>query len=124
MKVAFIAAIFAAFAFGFATAQQPELLGALNTGVNTLLQAAGVGNSTASRVVPIETPGGIVTGYAQIVGAQKAVNATKAVVQLHTDYGGAWSISALVPVTSVTRTAGTMHRAYGVAIGAVINSRV
>lgn len=124
MKVAFIAALLAAFTFGFATAQQQELLSALNTGVNAMLQAAGVGNSGATRVVPIVTPGGIVTGYAQIAGTQSAVNAAKAVVQLHTDYGGAWSISALVPVTNVTRTSGAMHRASGVAIDAVINSRI
>jgi hypothetical protein len=124
MKVAFIVALLAAFAGGFAAAQQTELLGPLNTGVNTLLQAAGVGNSASSRVVPIVTPGGTLTGYAQVVGTPSAVNATKAVVQLHTEYGGAWSISALVPVSSVARTSGAMHRVSGAAIDAVISTRL
>ncbi len=124
MKVAVIAALVAAFAGGYAAAQQPELLEPLNTGVNALLQAAGAGNSGASKVVPIVGQGGGVAGYAQIVGAPNAVNATKAVVQLQTQYGGAWSITALVPVTSVKRSSGAMHRTSGVAVDAVINTHL
>lgn len=121
MKVAIIAALLAAFAFGFAAAQQSELLGPLNTGVNALFEAAGVPNRGAGKVVPIVTSGGAPAGYAQIVGTQTAVNATKAVVQVSTSYGGAWSISALIPVTAIARSGG-MHRAPGVAVDAVINA--
>jgi hypothetical protein len=124
MKVAFAAALLAAFAGGFAAAQQPALLDPLNTGVNALLQAAGVGNAGASKVVPIVNQAGMTSGYAQIVGATNAVNATKAVVQLQTQFGASWSVTALVPVTSVKRSSGAMHRAPGVAVDAVISTHL
>lgn len=124
MKVAIIAAVLAAFAGGFVAAQQSELLGPLNTGVNALFDAAGVPNHGSGKVVPIITSGGAPAGYAQVIGSPSAVNATKAVVQVSTSYGGAWSITALIPVTSVSRSGGTMRRATGVAVDAVINAHL
>jgi hypothetical protein len=122
MKVAVTTAILAAFLCGFAAAQQSELLGPLNTGVNALLQAAGVANREASRVVPIVDSVGVSNGFAQIVGTQRNVNAVKAVLAVETHGGETWSITGFVPVTSVNR-GGTPHRAYGVAIDAVIDRR-
>ena len=122
MKVAVLFALLCAFAAGFAVAQQSVLLDPLNTGVNALLQAAGTGNSGASRVVPVETQSGAPAGYAQVVGSPDGVNATKAVVELQTQFGGSWSIDALVPVTSVKPGSSAIHRARGVAVDAVINA--
>lgn len=120
MKVAFIAAVLAAFAFGLGVAQQSALLEPLNTGVNTLLQAAGVPNRGAARVVPVVSETGGTRGYAQIVGPEKAVRETKAVVALQAP-GGTANITALIPVTSVK--SGAMNRANGVAVDAVIDVR-
>jgi spore maturation protein SpmB len=121
MKVALIAAVLAAFAFGFGIAQQSALLEPLNTGVNSLLEAAGVPNRTAARVVPIVAAGGGTRGYAQIVGPENAVRQTKAIVALQAQ-GGTANITALIPVTSVDRKSGAMKRANGVAVDAVIDT--
>jgi hypothetical protein len=120
MKVAFLAALLAAFAAGFAAAQQREVLAPLDEAVNAMFTAAGVPNRDATRVVPIESAGGAVSGYAQIAGSASRITATRAVVEISTTSPNGWSIDVLVPVTSVSRSAGTLHRAYGVAVDALI----
>lgn len=120
MKVAVAAAVLAAFLSGYALAQQQELLGPLDTAVNALLQASGVQNREASRVVPVVDSSGISSGFAQIVGTQQRLRAVKAVFAISTQGTQAWSISAFVPVTSITR-GGAPHRAYGVSVDALID---
>lgn len=120
MKVAIGAALLAAFLSGFAYAQQSELLGPLNTAVNALMQAAGVENRQASRVVPVVDSLGVSNGFAQIVGPAKSVSSVKAVLAIQSGGGEAWSITGFVPVTGVNR-AGAPHRAYGVSIDALID---
>lgn len=121
MKVAVLAVTLAAFTAGFAAAQQSEILQPLDQAVNAMLSAAGAPNREATRVVPIESAGGAVDGYAQIVGPQARVAATRAVVRIATASPNGWTIQALVPVTSVSRASGALHRAYGVAIDALVN---
>jgi hypothetical protein len=123
MKVAFLAAMLAAFAAGFAAAQQRELLAPLDEAVNAVFSAAGAPNRDATRVVPVESAGGVVNGYAQIVGPASRVQATRAVVQISTASPNGWSIEALVPVSSVSRSTAALHRAYGVAVDALVNGR-
>lgn len=124
MKVAILAAVLAAFAAGFAAAQQREILEPLDQAVDAMFSAAGAPNREATRVVPIENAGGIVSGYAQITGARASVAATRAVVRISTVSPNGWTIDALVPVTSVSRTNGTLHREYGVAVDAIVNGRL
>lgn len=121
MKVVILAVALAAFAAGFAAAQQSEILQPLDQAVNAMLSAAGTPNHDASRVVPIESAGGAVDGYAQIIGPQARVASTRAVVRIATSSPNGWTIEALIPVTSVSRTAGTLHRQYGVAVDAIVN---
>jgi hypothetical protein len=122
MKVATVFALLVALTGALAAAQESAALEPLNTGVNAMLQAAGAPNRAAARVVPIVSSGGGINGYAQIIGPQGAVRATKAVLMLQTVAGGAGTITALIPVTSVTRTNGAVHRADGVAVDAVIGA--
>ncbi len=124
MKVLVLAAAVAAFAGGFAAAQQSELLAPLDQAVNALMSAAGVSNHDASRVVPIVVAGGATAGFAQIVGPQARVAATRAVVKISTTSPNGWTIDALVPVTTISRTSGSMHRQYGVAVDAIVNGRL
>lgn len=121
MKVAVLAVTLAACTAGFALAQQSQILRPLDQAVNAMLSAAGVPNRDATRVVPVESAGGAVDGYAQIVGPQARVAATRAVLRITTTSPNGWTIQALVPVTSVSRASGTLHRAYGVAIDALVN---
>lgn len=120
MKSIVLAAVLAAFAGGFAAAQQSEILAPLDQAVNTMLSAAGVPNHDASRVVPVVSTGGIASGYAQIVGSQARVAATRAVVKISTAAPNGWTITTLVPVSVVSRSNGTMHRVYGVAVDALV----
>lgn len=121
MKVLIITVVLAAFTAGFSAAQQSEILGPLDQAVNALFSAAGVPNRDTTRVVPIESVGGTVNGYAQIAGPQSRVAATRAVIQISTSSANGWSIDALVPVSSVSRSGGTLHREYGVAVDAIVN---
>ncbi len=121
MKVVLLAAVVAAFVAGTAAAQQSEILGPIDGAVNALLGAAGVANREASRVVPIVGAGGTAEGYAQIIGAQSRVAATRAVVKLSANAPNGWRIDTLVPVTAISRAGGTLHREYGVAVDAVVN---
>jgi hypothetical protein len=121
MKVLIITLALAAFAAGFAAAQQSEILAPLDQAVNALFSAAGVPNRESTRVVPIESVAGAVNGYAQIAGPQSRVAATRAVIQISTTSPNGWSIDALVPVSSVSRSGGTLHREYGVAVDAIVN---
>jgi hypothetical protein len=122
MKVAVFAALLTAFACGFAAAQQSELLAPLDAAVNAMFTAAGVPNRDPTRVVPMESAGGIVAGYAQIVGPAARIAATRAVVKIVTASPQGWRIEALVPVTSVSRASGGMHREYGVAVDAIAST--
>lgn len=122
MKTFVLAVALAGFAAGVATAQQSEILAPLDQAVNAMFEAAGVPNRDATRVVPIVTTGGITSGYAQITGSQARVNATRAVLKISTASPNGWSIDALVPVTTISRSSGTIHREYGVAIDAVVRS--
>lgn len=121
MKIAILAVALAAFTAGFAAAQQREILEPLDQAVNAMFAAAAVPNRDATRVVPIESAGGAVAGYAQIVGPRTRVAATRAVVRISTSSPNGWRIDALIPVTSVSRTSGTINREYGVAVDAIVN---
>lgn len=121
MKIAVLAVTLAAFTAGYAAAQQREILEPLDQAVNAMFAAAGVPNREASRVVPIESAGGVVAGYAQIVGPQARVAATRAVVRISTASPNGWRIDALIPVTSVSRASAALHRQYGVAVDAIVN---
>lgn len=123
MKILLLAVTLAAFAAGFAAAQN-EILAPLDQAVNAMFEAAGVPNREATRVVPIVTAGGTTAGYAQIAGTQTRVNAARAVLKISTVSPNGWSIDALVPVTTVGRTSGAIHREYGVAVDAIVNGRL
>lgn len=124
MKAVVLTVVLAALAAGFAAASRREILAPLDQAVNAMLSAAMVPNREATRVVPVESTGGAVTGYAQIVGAQARVAATRAVIEISTTSPNGWTIDALVPVTSVSRTSGAMRRQYGVAVDALVNGRL
>ena len=123
MKAVLIVALLVACAAGESRAQN-ELLAPVNEAVNAMFEAAGVPNRDATRVVPIVAQSGLTTGYAQITGAQARVNATRAVLSISTVSPNGWSINALVPVTTISRTSGAIHREYGVAVDAVVNGRL
>lgn len=124
MKIAILAVALGAFTAGLAAAQQHEILEPLDQAVNAMFAAAGAPNRDASRVVPIESAGGAVAGYAQIVGPRARVAATRAVVRISTSSPNGWRIDALIPVTSVSRTNGTLNREYGVAVDAIVNGGI
>lgn len=121
MKSAVVAVALAACAAGLAAAQQSEILSPLNAAVDAMLSAAGAANRDAARVVPIVAAGGATVGYAQVVGPQARVAATRAVVRISTTAPNGWTIDALVPVSTVSRASGAMHRVYGVAVDALVN---
>jgi len=121
MKLVICAALVAAFAAGAAPAAQGELLEPLDQGVNAMLTAAGVPNRDATRVVPVVTSGGASAGYAQIIGPQAKVAATRAVVRISATTANGWTFETLVPVRSVNRSSGAMSREYGVAVDALVH---
>ncbi len=121
MKIAVLTIALAAFAAGFAAAGQAEILAPLDQAVNAMLTAAGVPNHDSSRVVPVVGSGGVTTGYAQIVGPQARVAATRAVVKISSAAPNGWTIETLVPVSAVGRGTGAMHREYGVAVDALVS---
>jgi len=121
MKSVILAVALAALTAGLAVAQQNEILSPLNSAVDAMFSAAGVPNRDAARVVPIVAAGGATVGYAQIVGPQARVAATRAVVRISTTAPNGWTIHALVPVSTVGRASGAMHRVYGVAVDALVN---
>jgi hypothetical protein len=123
MKRAILTAILAVSLAAYALAQQNVMLAPLDSGVNALLQAAGAPNTTATKIVPIVTSGGAKAGFAQVIGRQSTVDQTRAVVEIRTQFGGAWDVQALLPVTAVS-AGGTIHRAPGVAVDAVIRERL
>jgi hypothetical protein len=123
MKVAVSLLALALATAAFAAAQN-EMLSPMSTAVNALMEAAGVPNAQANRVVPIVTSGGATVGYAQIIGPQRGVDAVKAVVQIQAPGTGPWSVAALVPVTKVDRGTGTMTRAAGVGIDGLVNYKM
>jgi hypothetical protein len=100
---------------------QHEILAPVNDAVNAMLGALGAPNHDATRVVPIVAAGGTTAGYAQIAGPQSRVAATRAVLKISSTSPNGWSIDAFVPVTSVSRGNGAVHRAYGVAVDAIVN---
>ena len=122
MKIVVLAAVLTAFAAGFAPAAPGELLAPLDQAVNAVLSAAGVPNRDATRVVPIVTSGGAAAGYAQIVGPQAKVAATRAVVKISTTAANGWTFDTLVPVSTVSRSSGAMRREYGVAVDALVRA--
>ena len=119
MKVAILAVTLAAFTAGFAAAQN-EILTPLNTAVNAMLTAAGVPNRQSARVVPLVQQGAT-TGFVQIVGSANAVAATRAVVVIQTASPNG-VIQAFIPVTTISRTTGALHREYGVAVDAIVSA--
>lgn len=124
MKIVILAVALVAFTAGFVAAQQREILQPLDQAVNAMFTAAGAPNRGVSRVVPIESAGGAVAGYAQIVGPQARLAATRAVVRISTASPNGWRIDALIPVTSVNRANGALHREYGVAVDAIVNGGI
>lgn len=121
MKILVLAVALAAFAAGFAAAQQSELLAPMNEAVDAMLTAAGVPNREAARVVPVVGVGGVRAGFAQIVGSQPRVAAVRAVLRISATSPNGWTIDSLVPVSTVSRASGAMHRVYGVAVDALVN---
>jgi hypothetical protein len=124
MKVFVLALVLAGVAATFAAAQQSELLAPLDQAVNAMLQAAGAPNHDVTRVVPVVRTGGVTAGYAQIVGTHAAVARTRAVLEISTDVPSGWNIDALIPVTTIDRTGGAIHRSYGVGVDAIVNGRL
>lgn len=120
MKMLVLAAALALLTAGFAAGAQSEILAPLDQAVNAMLGAAGVPNRDATRVVPIVGSGGETAGYAQIVGPRAQVAATRAVVKISTAAPNGWTIDAFVPVSTVSRSSGAMHRQYGVAVDAIV----
>ncbi|HEY9181440.1 MAG TPA: hypothetical protein VIO32_12025 [Candidatus Baltobacteraceae bacterium] len=106
-----------------ASAAPAEILAPIDTAVNAMFQAAGAPNRGATRVVPIVSEGGVTSGYAQVTGTPARVNGTRAVLKITTTSPNGWTIEALVPVISIGRADGTIHRAYGVAVDAIVNGR-
>ena len=121
MKTVVLAVALAACAAGLAAAQQSEILSPIKTAVDAMLSAAGAANRDAARVVPIVAAGGATVGYAQVVGPQARVAATRAIVRISTTAPNGWTIDALVPVSTVGRASGALHRVYGVAVDALVN---
>lgn len=121
MKMLVLAAVLALATAGFAAGAQREILAPLDQAVNAMFGAAGAPNRDATRVVPIVTSGGQTAGYAQIVGPRVQVAATRAVVKISTASANGWTIDALVPVSTISRSSGAMHREYGVAVDALVN---
>jgi hypothetical protein len=124
MKVFALTMLLAAAAAALAFGRQNELLTPLDQAVNAMLDAAGTPNRGISRVVPIVRSGGVPGGYAQIIGDRAAVAHTRAVLEISTAVPSGWSIDALIPVTTISRTSGTIHRSYGVAVDAIVNGRL
>lgn len=121
MKVAILSVLLVSFAAAVACARPREILAPLNQAVNAMLGAAGAANRETSRVVPVESAGGLVAGYAQIIGPRMQVLATRAVIKVSVIAPNGWKIDALIPVSSVSRSGVSMHREYGVAIDAIAN---
>lgn len=124
MKTMLLALALAVACAGFVAAQQREILAPLDQAVNAMFEAAGVPNRDATRVVPIESSGESISGYAQIAGPRAAVAATRAVVQISTTAPNGWTIQALIPVRSVNRQTGALQREYGVGVDAIVNGRI
>lgn len=91
----------------------------MNVATNSVFDAAGAANHEATRVVPVVSPGGGQSGFAQIAGSAKALRTVSAVVKIQT--ATAWSISAFIPVRDFSTADGTFHRVYGVAVDALIS---
>lgn len=123
MKGIILVLLFGAFGVGFAVARQHEVTLPIDAAVNAMLAAAGAPNHQATRVVPIENSGGLVSGYAQIVGTRSSVAATRAVVRISAPPASGWTVDAYIPVTGIDRHSGTIHRQYGVAIDALVKGR-
>jgi hypothetical protein len=120
MRIALLTISLAVCAAAIAGAQQSAILAPLDQAVNAVLSAAGASNRDATRVVPVVTAEGAVAGYAQIVGSQGRVAATRAVLNVSTSTPHGWSIETLVPVSTVSRDGRMMHRVYGVAVDALV----
>lgn len=99
--------------------------GEINKFINTLTANKNVGTREATNVVPIlSLGGGGYIGAAQVIGAQKNVDETKAVVQIESNatFGKNLRVKALVPVGS--RTTSNIKRIYGVGVSALIDIRI
>jgi hypothetical protein len=120
MKVALVLGAMLALLLTSARAANP-LLGPLNDAANALFSAAGAANRQTTAVVPIVTSAGLQNGYAQIEGAPSNVRRVRAVVEVRSPSGGGWSITALVPVSTVSARSAAIHRVYGVATDALVN---
>lgn len=107
-----------------ASTAQNELLAPVDDAINAALNAAGAPNRDTTRVVPLVSASGVTRGYAQIVGARSRVAAARAVIQISSVAPNGWTMDMLVPVTTVGRTGGSIHRAYGVAVDAVVSGRI
>ncbi len=108
-----------ALALALPVTAQGAVTGALNSAVNAVLDAAGSANTQTTKVVPIVTAAGAQAGFAQIVGTQRAVEHTTAVVEVSAP--SSVSIIALIPVSRIDAQAGTFNREYGVGIDALVN---
>lgn len=120
MKFAIALAAVFSIAAGAARAAHSPLLGPLNDAANALLSAAGVSQTQASAVVPVTGSGGEARGYAQVAGPESRVREVRAVLEIESPQTARWRITALVPVSSVTRS-GTSRRVPGVAVDALVD---
>lgn len=99
--------------------------GQINKFINTLTANKNLASTEDTNVVPILSLGdGGYIGAAQVIGAKKNVEETKAVVQIESNatFGRNLRIKALVPVGS--RTTSNIKRIYGVGVSALIDIRI
>ncbi len=96
----------------------------LNSAINKLLGAHGMGTSYATKVVPIISIGdGSYIGAAQVTGPQAGVDATKAVLQLEGSFSDdRFRLKGLIPVNAKSIT--NISRVQGVGVSAQIDVKI
>ncbi|MDQ7843384.1 MAG: hypothetical protein QN141_02620 [Armatimonadota bacterium] len=103
---------------------------AINTFINTLVQARDPTTLQSTKVVPIlsisigiNAPGEAAVGAAQVSGPKAAVEKVQAVAAIDANYQGSFSIRALVPVDSLEPWK-QVRRVPGVGVSAIIDLRL
>jgi hypothetical protein len=103
---------------------------ALNTFINTLVQAKDPTTQQTTKVVPIlslsigvNAPGQAAIGAAQVSGPNSALERVQAVAAIEGNYQGAFSIRALVPVDSLEPWK-AVRRVPGVGVSAIIDLKL
>jgi len=103
---------------------------AINTFINSLVQARDPTTLQSTKVVPIlsisigiNAPGEAAVGAAQVSGSPAAVEKVQAVAAIDATYQGSFSIRALVPVDSLEPWK-RVRRVPGVGVSAIIDLRL